>query len=260
MKPIYCYAEMESPIGTLTIATTNKGICSIEFGCFQDVQPSLISWLNKHFSTDEIINRNEMQNSDAKNDLKNRDEMSDRTIDELKNRDEMSGRTIDEIKNRDEMSGRTIDELKNRDGMSGRTIDELKNRDGMSGRTIHELTYHDNMLQLAIDELTEYFNGERERFTMELDLYGTPFQQKVWKELLKIKYGSTKSYKDISEAISSPKAARAVGSAIGRNPIPIVIPCHRVITSNGRLGGFSGGLDKKEKLLALENIPLNPMF
>lgn len=108
------------------------------------------------------------------------------------------------------------------------------------------------VLSQAICEVEEYFKGERKKFTVPLDLQGTPFQVKVWKELLKIPFGKTCSYKDIAVKIKNPKAVRAVGGANGKNPVCIVVPCHRVIAADGTLGGYSGGLHIKKKLLALE--------
>ncbi|GAF19143.1 methylated-DNA-protein-cysteine methyltransferase [Bacillus sp. JCM 19046] len=107
--------------------------------------------------------------------------------------------------------------------------------------------------QTAIQQLKEYFNGTRSSFTMELDLIGTPFQQRVWTELKTIGYGETKTYKEIAEGIGAPKAVRAVGGANNQNPLPIVIPCHRVIGSNGAMVGYGGGLTNKELLLSLES-------
>ena len=108
----------------------------------------------------------------------------------------------------------------------------------------------------AFDELEQqlraYFSGELENFTVPLSPEGTPFQQKVWSELLKIPYGETISYGELARRIGNPNASRAVGLANGSNPIPIIIPCHRVIGSNGKLTGYGGGLPIKEKLLALE--------
>jgi O-6-methylguanine DNA methyltransferase len=101
-------------------------------------------------------------------------------------------------------------------------------------------------------QLQEYFRGERKQFQMTLDLRGTPFQQRVWKALREIPYGETRSYGEIAVAVGNPHAVRAVGQANGKNPIPIIVPCHRVIQSDGKLGGFGGGLDLKEILLALE--------
>jgi methylated-DNA-[protein]-cysteine S-methyltransferase len=98
-------------------------------------------------------------------------------------------------------------------------------------------------------QLYEYFVGNRTDFSLQLHLNGTSFQKKVWQELMKIPYGITVSYKDMAVAIGKEKAVRAVGSANGRNNIAIIIPCHRVITHDGRLGGYGGGLWKKEWLL-----------
>jgi methylated-DNA-[protein]-cysteine S-methyltransferase len=103
-----------------------------------------------------------------------------------------------------------------------------------------------------IRELRAYFEGELERFAQSLAPEGTPFQLKVWNELCRIPYGETISYGELANRIGNPQASRAVGLANGSNPIPIVIPCHRVIASNGKLTGYGGGLPIKEKLLALE--------
>ncbi len=98
-------------------------------------------------------------------------------------------------------------------------------------------------------QLYEYFVGNRMDFSLKLQLEGTNFQKKVWNQLMKIPYGKTVSYKDIARAIGNEKAVRAVGSANGRNNIAIIIPCHRVIAYDGTLGGYGGGLWKKEWLL-----------
>lgn len=105
-------------------------------------------------------------------------------------------------------------------------------------------------------QLKEYFEGNRKSFDLPIDAKGTEFQKKVWNELLKIPYGETKSYKDIALAIGNEKACRAIGMANNKNPIPIIIPCHRVIGSNGKLVGYSGGINVKEKLLNIEKIDL----
>jgi methylated-DNA-[protein]-cysteine S-methyltransferase len=105
----------------------------------------------------------------------------------------------------------------------------------------------------AVAQLREYFMRRRTEFDLPLAPEGTTFQRRVWKNLQTIPYGETISYADLAKLSGNPKAARAVGSANGRNPIPIVIPCHRVIAADGRLGGFGGGLDVKESLLALES-------
>jgi methylated-DNA-[protein]-cysteine S-methyltransferase len=101
-------------------------------------------------------------------------------------------------------------------------------------------------------QLSDYFSGARESFDLPLAPEGTPFQKQVWDELVKIPYGETISYGELARRIGNPKANRAVGLANGSNPIPIIIPCHRVIGSNGKLTGYGGGLPIKEKLLALE--------
>lgn len=104
----------------------------------------------------------------------------------------------------------------------------------------------------VVRQLKAYFAGELQDFQLTLAPQGTPFQQKVWSELCKIPYGETISYGELARRIGNPSASRAVGLANGSNPIPIIIPCHRVIGSNGKLTGYGGGLDIKEKLLALE--------
>lgn len=101
-------------------------------------------------------------------------------------------------------------------------------------------------------QLSEYFAGKRDSFDIPIKTQGTDFQEKVWNALKQIPYGETRSYKEIAIAIGKPKAMRAVGMANNRNPIMIVIPCHRVIGANGQLIGYGGGLDVKEKLLTLE--------
>ena len=107
-------------------------------------------------------------------------------------------------------------------------------------------------LKEARAQLAEYFSGSLQAFDLQLAPNGTPFQLDVLTELRRIPYGTTVSYADIARRIGRPKAVRAVGAANGRNPIPIVIPCHRVIGSNGQLTGFGGGLPTKERLLRLE--------
>ncbi len=104
----------------------------------------------------------------------------------------------------------------------------------------------------AIRQLRTYFAGELQTFDLELAPQGTQFQLEVWRRLCEIPYGPTISYAELARRVGNPKAARAVGLANGSNPIPIVIPCHRVIGSNGKLTGYGGGLPIKEKLLALE--------
>lgn len=108
------------------------------------------------------------------------------------------------------------------------------------------------LLEEACKQLKEYFQGMRKEFDLPLKPTGTPFMESVWKALQDIPYGQTKSYKDIAEAVGNAKACRAVGLANNRNPIPIFIPCHRVIGANGKLVGYGGGLHIKEYLLELE--------
>ena len=110
----------------------------------------------------------------------------------------------------------------------------------------------DAVLMKAKAELQEYFAGQRKSFDLPLKPEGTPFQQSVWRALCEIPYGETASYGQIAERIGNKKACRAVGMANNRNPIAIIIPCHRVIGAGGKLTGYAGGLDKKEFLLELE--------
>ena len=109
-------------------------------------------------------------------------------------------------------------------------------------------------LQPAMDELRRYLAGERVQFTCPLDLHGTAFQIMVWEELFRIPYGETRTYREIAYAIGRPKAVRAVGAANGANPVAIIVPCHRVIGSDGTLTGYGGGLPTKAWLLSLEGI------
>ena len=104
----------------------------------------------------------------------------------------------------------------------------------------------------VVSQLTEYFAGRRQRFELPLAPEGTPFQQRVWRELQEVPYGVTISYGELAARIGQPTASRAVGLANGSNPLAIVIPCHRVIGANGKLTGYGGGLPIKERLLALE--------
>ena len=103
-------------------------------------------------------------------------------------------------------------------------------------------------------QLNEYFTGRRRTFDLPLSLRGTAFQRSVWLQLLQIPWGETRSYGDIARAVGKPGAARAVGMANQTNPIPIIVPCHRVIGANGSLTGYAGGLDVKARLLALEGV------
>jgi methylated-DNA-[protein]-cysteine S-methyltransferase len=108
----------------------------------------------------------------------------------------------------------------------------------------------------ALDEIDEYFRGRRKVFTVRLDLCGSAFQKRAWNELLKIPYGGTATYRSIAEALGNPRATRAVGGANHRNPISIIVPCHRVLGADGSLTGYGGGLWRKEWLLAHERAHL----
>ena len=103
-------------------------------------------------------------------------------------------------------------------------------------------------------QLKEYFKGKRKKFDVDVAVGGTDFQKRVWKEIRKIPYGSYVSYADIARAVGRPGAVRAVGTAVGRNPLPIVVPCHRVLPTSGKLGNYSGGIDKKKMLLVREGV------
>jgi len=109
-------------------------------------------------------------------------------------------------------------------------------------------------LSVYQQQINAYFRGELQKFTFPLDLVGTAFQKKCWNALLRIPYGKTCSYADIAQKVGSPRAFRAVGQANHNNPIAIVVPCHRVVTASGILGGYGGGLSTKEKLLRLEGV------
>ena len=112
---------------------------------------------------------------------------------------------------------------------------------------------HSKVLRTVVKQLYQYFEGKRVVFDLPIKMVGTTFQRKVWDALTSIKFGETVSYRDIAKKVGNPKAVRAVGAAIGKNPISIIIPCHRVIGSNGKLTGFAGGVVAKELLLDLEN-------
>lgn len=116
-----------------------------------------------------------------------------------------------------------------------------------------ELIKNDEQMQRYAKEMEEYMRGERQTFSLPLDFRGTPFQLAVWTALCEIPYGQTWSYSEIAEHIHNPASVRAVGAAIGANPILITVPCHRVIGKNGTLTGYRGGLEMKKQLLQLES-------
>jgi methylated-DNA-[protein]-cysteine S-methyltransferase len=136
--------------------------------------------------------------------------------------------------------------------------------DALSGSYLHEGRHnpelsrdrerrdHHPVLEEAVAQLDDYFGGRRSDFDLPLQMDGTPFQRQVWSALRTIPYGETASYGEIAAQVGQPGAARAVGSANGRNPVAVIVPCHRVIAADGTLGGYGGGLPRKRWLLALE--------
>ena len=114
------------------------------------------------------------------------------------------------------------------------------------------LAEQSSLLKQAMEELEQYFNGQRKSFDMALDLHLPPFYQKILMEVSKIPFGTTVSYRDVAVLAGNPKAVRAAGTANAKNPVPIFIPCHRVLSSDGTLGGYGGGLDLKKRLLLHE--------
>jgi methylated-DNA-[protein]-cysteine S-methyltransferase len=126
--------------------------------------------------------------------------------------------------------------------------------EGQYSDDIQDSGCSDPVLASCARQLSEYFAGDRQGFELPLGAHGTPFQQSVWAALLDIPYGEVRSYRDIARSINNEAAVRAVGAANGRNPLPIVVPCHRVIGSDGSLTGFAGGLETKMQLLQLEGV------
>lgn len=116
-----------------------------------------------------------------------------------------------------------------------------------------ELSQNSQALEPYANELNNYFNGTKQSFSLPVDIKGTPFQEEVWQALKEIPYGRTMSYSEIAASINRPSAVRAVGTAIGANPLLITVPCHRVIGKNGAITGYRGGLELKQFLLELEN-------
>ncbi|WP_135556170.1 methylated-DNA--[protein]-cysteine S-methyltransferase [Paenibacillus cymbidii] len=163
------YAEIESPIGPLTLCATAAGLCHIEFGSWRDMADKLAGWAGKMYDAPAF------EQDPA-------------------------------------------------------------------------------LLAETAEQLRAYFVGRLQRFELALDLRGTPFQVRVWQALYAIPFGETRSYLQIGEAIGSPKAVRAVGGANNRNPVPIVVPCHRVIGKDGTMVGYGGGVGIKRHLLQLEGV------
>jgi O-6-methylguanine DNA methyltransferase len=115
-----------------------------------------------------------------------------------------------------------------------------------------EIVYTEGKFERETRQLTEYFKGARKKFNLKITLHGSNFQRRVWEQISKIQYGRTLSYSDIAKRINNKNAIRAVGNACGKNPIPIIIPCHRVIAKDDSIGGFRGGIGLKMKMLDLE--------
>ncbi|HEY8529997.1 MAG TPA: methylated-DNA--[protein]-cysteine S-methyltransferase [Paenibacillaceae bacterium] len=166
------WREMASPLGTLTLVASERGLCSVDFAAFAEAADQLAEWARRWWREPVLIPAPEG----------------------------------------------------------------------------HPL------LAEAQSQLDAYFRGELRNFSIPLDLRGTAFQRKVWKALCRVPYGSTASYGEIAAAVGRPGAARAVGGANNRNPVPIIVPCHRIIGADGSLVGYGGGLWIKERLLALEGI------
>jgi methylated-DNA-[protein]-cysteine S-methyltransferase len=132
-------------------------------------------------------------------------------------------------------------------------LEELHFPNSQGKKTIpDDWQYNEASFEEALSQLTEYFAGKRQNFDLKISPEGTAFQKMVWQELQNIPFGKTVCYGDIAERIGKPKASRAVGMANGKNPLPIIVPCHRVIGKNGSLTGFGGGLEIKKQLLKLE--------
>lgn len=138
-------------------------------------------------------------------------------------------------------------------GLAGAWFEGQKDHPGDIAAPVAE---HDPLLRAAAAQLADYFRGHADRFDLPLDLHGTPFQLGVWKALLGIGQGQTRSYGDIARQVGSPQAVRAVGSAVGKNPVCVIVPCHRVLGTDGTLTGYAGGVHRKRALLTLEGVPL----
>ena len=129
-----------------------------------------------------------------------------------------------------------------------------------AGADVKEAGAPNGLTEQVFRQLDEYFAGTRRHFDFPYRLHGTPFQEKVWAALRDIPYGETRSYKDIAEAIGHPKAFRAVGMANHRNPVAVLVPCHRVVGTSGSLTGYAGGIEKKVRLLQLEHVDMSRFF
>ena len=137
-------------------------------------------------------------------------------------------------------------------GLAGAWFEGQKHHPGLLGAPQRP---NDELLREAADQLHAYFAGERDSFELPLDLHGTPFQRAVWQALLAIPGGRTRSYGEIAHALDAASARRAVGGAVGRNPVSVIVPCHRVVGSDGSMTGYAGGVERKRALLTLERAP-----
>jgi methylated-DNA-[protein]-cysteine S-methyltransferase len=143
-------------------------------------------------------------------------------------------------------------------GLSGIYFEEhkhFKGKDGWQQASTQSAAW--KHLQATAQQLDEYFSGQRTEFDVALDMSGTAFQRSVWQELSAIPFGASVSYAQHAQKLGKPKALRAVGSAIGKNPVSIIVPCHRVIGSSGAVTGYAGGVERKRFLLALEGVAVN---
>ncbi len=138
-------------------------------------------------------------------------------------------------------------------GLAGVWFEGQKDHPGVLAAPVKD---DDPLLRAAAAQLTDYFAGRSTRFDVPLDLRGTDFQRGVWQALLAIGLGQTRSYGDIARELGAPRAMRAVGAAVGKNPLSVIVPCHRVLGTGGSLTGYAGGVDRKRALLALEGVAL----
>jgi methylated-DNA-[protein]-cysteine S-methyltransferase len=150
----------------------------------------------------------------------------------------------------DTIEGIRLDIIVSKNGIRGILINKKSESDNIS--ELIQISTEDQKVLNVFTQFKEYFNGQRKEFDVQLEVLGTDFQKKVWDELIKIPYGETISYGELGNRMGDKNLMRAVAAANGANPIPIIIPCHRVIGADGSLTGYGGGLDVKQKLLELE--------
>jgi AraC family transcriptional regulator of adaptative response/methylated-DNA-[protein]-cysteine methyltransferase len=212
----YTIQQVETELGTMIAAASEKGICLLEFADSQRLNRKLQS-LEAAFKVPIALGRNPFQNT-----------------------------------------------LEREDGYSTPhnrfCTPHLNTLKGQHGCTTPNNEFCKLHLETLEGQLTEYFKGERREFDIPLDLFGTEFQKTVWLSLLQVPYGHTISYGEQAKLIERPTAVRAVANANGQNRVAIILPCHRVIGSNGALTGYGGGLWRKEKLLELEKRYLCPLI